>query len=49
MVDISLPAWRWEVEFMLDGFVEIERYQSVVGGEDDPQLLEELLADVDLP
>ena len=48
MVDISLPGWRWEVEFMLDGSIEIERYQSVAGVEEDPQLLEELLADVDL-
>ena len=48
MVDISLPGWRWEVEFMLDGCIEIERYQSVAGLEDDLQLLEELFADVDL-
>jgi len=47
MVDLSLPGWRWEVEFMLDGSVEIERYQSVSGVDDDPQLLEELLADID--
>jgi hypothetical protein len=47
MVDISLPGWRWEVEFMIDGSVEIERYQSVTGVEDDPQLLEELFVDVD--
>jgi hypothetical protein len=48
MVDISLPGWRWEVEFMLDGSIEIERYQSVAGVEDDPQLLEDLFADVNL-
>jgi hypothetical protein len=46
MVDISLPGWRWEAEFMLDGSIEIERYQSVAGAEDQPQLLEELFADV---
>jgi hypothetical protein len=45
MVDISLPGWRWEVEFMIDGSVEIERYRSVKGVESDPALLEELLAD----
>jgi hypothetical protein len=28
MVDISLPGWRWEVEFMLDGSIEIERYKG---------------------
>jgi hypothetical protein len=47
MVDISLPGWRWEVEFMLDGSVEIERYRSVKGVESDPALLEDLLADPD--
>ncbi len=46
MVDISLPGWHWEAEFMLDGSIEIERYQSVAGVEDQPQLLEELFADV---
>jgi len=48
MVDISLPGWHWEVEFMRDGSIEIERYQSVTGVEDDPRLLEELFVDVDL-
>ncbi len=48
MVDIALPGWRWEAEFMLDGSIEVERYQSVAGVEDQPQLLEELFADVDL-
>ncbi len=33
---------------MRDGSIEIERYQSVTGVEDDPQLLEELFVDVDL-
>lgn len=33
MVDISLPGWRWEVESMLDGSIEIERYESVAGVE----------------
>jgi hypothetical protein len=46
MVGISLPGWHWEAEFMLDGSIEIERYQSVAGVEDQPQLLEELFADV---
>jgi hypothetical protein len=39
MVDIALPGWRWEVEFMLDGSVEIERYRSVAGVEVDPNCL----------
>jgi hypothetical protein len=42
MVEIALPGWRWEVEFMADGAVEIERYQSVAGVEDQPELLEEI-------
>jgi hypothetical protein len=25
MVDISLPGWRWKVEFIINGSVEIER------------------------
>lgn len=45
MVDIAMPGWRWEVEFMLDGSTEIERYKSVTGVEDDPALLEELFAE----
>jgi len=44
MVDIALPGWRWEAEFMLDGSLEIERYRSVAGVKDQPQLLEELFA-----
>jgi hypothetical protein len=47
MVDISLPGWRWEVEFMSDGSVEIERYESVAGVENDPELLKALFADID--
>jgi hypothetical protein len=47
MVDISLPGWRWEVDPMIDGSVEIERYTSFAGVEDDPGLLEELFADAD--
>lgn len=45
MIDVSLPGWHWEVEFMTDGSVEIERYRSVAGVEDDPSLLEELFRD----
>ena len=25
MIDISLPGWRWKVEFMVDGSIDIER------------------------
>jgi hypothetical protein len=41
----SLPGWRWEIEFMADGAVEVERYQSVDGVEDQPDLLEERFTD----
>lgn len=47
MVDISLPGWRWEVEFLADGSIDIERYRSVAGVENDPGLLEALFADID--
>lgn len=42
MIDISLPGWRWEVEFMVDGSIDIERYESVAGVENDPGLLERM-------
>jgi hypothetical protein len=45
MIEIALPGWRWEIEFMADGTVEIERYQSVAGVEDQQDLLEELFTD----
>jgi hypothetical protein len=47
MIDISLPGWRWEVEFMADGSIDIERYRSVAGVENDPGLLETLFEDAD--
>lgn len=47
MVDISLPGWRWEVEFMIDGSVDIERYKPVAGVENDQRLLEALFEDAD--
>jgi hypothetical protein len=43
-VAISLPGWHWEVEFMADGSVEVERYESVTGVQSDPNLLEALFA-----
>lgn len=42
VIDISLPGWRWEVEFMVDGSIDIERYRSVAGVENDPKLLDVL-------
>ncbi len=47
MVEVALPGWHWEVEFMADGAVEIERYQSVAGVEDKPTLLEELFTGIE--
>jgi hypothetical protein len=45
MIDIALPGWRWEVEFMADGSIDIERYASVAGVENDLALLEEIFRD----
>ena len=42
MVDISVPGWRWEVEFMADGSVEYERYHSHAGVETDAKVLESI-------
>jgi hypothetical protein len=47
MIDISLPRWRWEVEFVIDGSVDMERYRSVAGVENDHGLLEALFEDAD--
>jgi hypothetical protein len=47
MVDISQPGWRWEVEFMSDGSVEIERYQSLGMVETDTALLESIFEGLD--
>jgi hypothetical protein len=42
MVDPAVPGWRWEIEFMADGCLEIERYLSVESVENDSDLIEEL-------
>jgi len=47
MVDLALPGQRWEVEFMSDGTIEIERYQSIASVENDPGLLDDLFAEFD--
>jgi hypothetical protein len=47
MADISLPGWRWEVEFISDGSIEIERYESAAGVETDTELLKDLFAGSD--
>jgi hypothetical protein len=44
MIEVVFPGWHWEVEFMNDGAVEIERYRSVAGVEEQPKLLDELFA-----
>lgn len=45
MADLSLPGWRWEVEFMADGSIDIERYASENGVENDPGLIEQLFTE----
>jgi hypothetical protein len=45
MVDVAVPGWRWEIEFMADGSLDIERYRSHSGVENDPTLIESLFRD----
>ena len=47
MIDISLPGWHWEVEFIADGSVDVERYESVASVQSDPTLLKALFTDAD--
>jgi hypothetical protein len=47
MIDISLPGARWDVEFMADGSIGIERYESVAGVENEPGLLETIFEDAE--
>lgn len=35
MVSVAVPGERWEIEFHLDGAIEVERFQSL-GVEADP-------------
>jgi hypothetical protein len=44
MVSVSVAGWHWEIEYMADGSVDIERYRSFAGVENDPKLIEELFA-----
>jgi hypothetical protein len=46
LVDVASPGWRWEIEFMADGTLEIERFQSVDGVSTDPALVESLFSDL---
>ena len=47
MIDISLPGARWQVEFVADGSIDIERYESVAVVEEEPGLLETIVEDAD--
>lgn len=49
MVEAAIPGERWEVEFFADGHVEVERFRSVGEVTSDPALLEQLLAQGDVP
>ena len=44
MVDIAL---RWQPAARADGSVDVERYESVAGVQNDPDLLETLFASAD--
>ena len=49
MISIAVPGERWEVEFMRDGSVEVERFIST-GAIEDRNLLDELfLKHAELP
>ena len=43
LVSVATPGWRWEVEFMASGEIEVERFRSHAGVEVDPGLIDELL------
>jgi hypothetical protein len=47
MIEISLPGARWEVEFIADGSIDIERYESVARVKNEPGLLETIFEDSD--
>jgi hypothetical protein len=47
MVTAVVPGWHWEVEFVADRSVEVERYESAAGVQSDPQLLEALFSGAD--
>lgn len=50
MVLIAVPGQRWEVEFFVDGHVEIERFVSTKDGVvNDARLLDALLRDFGEP
>lgn len=42
---VAVPGWRWEIEFIVDGSVEVERFHSVAGVETSPELLDQLVAE----
>ena len=42
MLDIAVPGWRWEIEFMADSSLDIERFRSEAGVQNDPTLIEKL-------
>jgi hypothetical protein len=48
MVTVATPALRWEVEFMDDGRIEVERFVSP-GDIGDSALIDALLADLNGP
>lgn len=43
MIDVAVPGCRWEIEFMSDGSIEVERYQSAGDIETDEVILDDLL------
>ncbi|PZS31129.1 MAG: hypothetical protein DLM58_12380 [Pseudonocardiales bacterium] len=46
LIEISLPGWRWEVEFMADGSLDIERFRSTGDVVNDATLIEQIFSDL---
>jgi len=38
MIQISVPGERWEVEFMSEGWLEVEVFRSIGGVQDETAL-----------
>jgi len=47
MVEVAVPGERWEIEFMRDGSIEIEKYLSngKIYSEQELEVLFEMFAD----
>lgn len=44
MVEIAVPGERWEIDFLVDGSVEVEVFKSTKVVSCDPNLIEKMIA-----